>query len=77
MKKIVEVHWSDERESTWYWVRRVRDGETEEAALWAVRELYTSRPRFRYGDLITPTFRVREIDEKAPTPGPSTPPLAA
>jgi len=75
--KIVEVHWSDERDTVWYWVRRVRDDESEETALRIVREQYTSRPRFRYGDLITPTFRVRVLDEKAPAPRPATPPMVA
>ena len=64
--KIIEVHWSDERADSWYWARRITEG-TDEAALKKVREEFARHPRERFGEIVTPTFRVRDLgDPKAP-----------
>lgn len=71
--KVIEVNWSDERSETWYWARRVRDGQSDEAALRLVRDDFSRHPRIRFGELVTPTFRIRQIADASSAAKPAAP----
>jgi len=73
--RVVEVHWADERDDAWHFARRVRDGQADADAMSQTRDEYARHPMFRFGELITPTFRVREIQETAKTEPPSPKPV--